>query len=65
MKTVLLSVLLMINLFAQEIPNNHLVSSTWLQKNASMKNLVIIDTRDKKSYQASHIPNAINIPKKM
>jgi thiosulfate/3-mercaptopyruvate sulfurtransferase len=39
-----------------------LVSTDWLQANAKLENLVILDIRSKKDYLEGHIPNAINVP---
>jgi len=39
-----------------------LVSTDWLQANAKLENLVILDIRSKKEYLEGHIPNAINVP---
>ena len=46
-----------------EIPKNHIVETSWLEKNQNEKNLVIIDTREKVDYEKGHIKNAINYPK--
>jgi len=46
-----------------DIPNNHVVSTKWLQKNLTNKELVIIDTRKPKEYKAGHIKGAVNYPK--
>ncbi len=51
-------------LFALQIPQNHIVSTDWLQKNIDSKNLVIIDTRKPEAYKKSHIKGAINYPKR-
>lgn len=39
-----------------------LVSTEWLQTNAKLGNLVILDVRSKKDYLQGHIPNSINVP---
>lgn len=49
--------------YGLEIPQNHLVDTDWLIKNIGNKQLKIIDTREKKDYEAGHIQNSINIPK--
>ncbi len=46
-----------------ELPKNHIVETSWLEKNQNEKNLVIIDTREKVNYEKGHIKNAINYPK--
>lgn len=51
-------------MFGLELPANHIVDTTWLEKNLNNKSLVIIDTRTKKEYEKSHIKGAINYPKK-
>lgn len=51
--------------YAVEIPSNHLVDTSWLEKNLSNEKLVLIDTRSKEQYKDSHIKGAINYPMKM
>lgn len=51
-------------MFGLELPSNHIVDTTWLEKNLNNKNLVVIDTRTKKEYENSHIKGAINYSKK-
>lgn len=51
-------------MFALEVPNNHIVSTQWLQKNINDKNLVIIDTIKAEAYKKGHIKGAVNYPKK-
>lgn len=46
-----------------EIPKNHIVNTSWLEKNYNDFKLVIIDTREKVDYEKGHIKNAINYPK--
>src|SRR5574344_789892 len=46
-----------------EIPKNHIVNTSWLEKNYNDSKLVIIDTREKVDYEKGHIKNAINYPK--
>jgi thiosulfate/3-mercaptopyruvate sulfurtransferase len=50
-------------LFGIEIPKNHLVDTQWLLKNLDNPKLKIVDTREKKEYDAGHLKNAINVPK--
>ena len=52
-------------LSAVEVPNNHLVSSSWLNKNIENKSLVIIDTRSRWMYKRGHIQGALNYPKNL
>jgi len=52
-------------LLALEVPKNHIASTTWLSSHLKDKNLVIVDTREKKEYLKGHVAGAINIPKKM
>ena len=65
MKKILLVLCTTIFAFALEVPSNHIVSTTWLEKNQSNKNLVIIDTRTTKEFEQSHLKNAVNFPKKL
>lgn len=46
----------------QEESFNPIVSTTWLNSNLNLKNLVIIDVRSASDYQSGHIVNSINIP---
>lgn len=39
-----------------------IVSTNWLESNASLKNLVILDIRSSIDYKAGHIKNSINAP---
>ena len=63
MKKIILILSIAIFGFALEIPKNHLVDTSWLEKNIDNKNLVIIDTRKKDAYIKDHIKGAINYPK--
>ena len=38
------------------------VSTDWLEENADLDDLIILDIRSEDEYEAGHIPNAINIP---
>lgn len=38
-----------------EIPKNHIVNTSWLEKNHNDSKLVIIDTREKIDYEKGHI----------
>ncbi len=49
--------------FALSVPSTHLVSGSWLAKNA--KNVVIVDVSTPKVFAKGHIPGAVNIPKKL
>ncbi len=49
--------------FALSVPSTHLVTGSWLAKNA--KNVVIVDVSKPKVFAKGHIPGAVNIPKKM
>lgn len=51
-------------MFGLELPTNHIVDTSWLEKNIANKNLVLIDTRSVKEYEQGHIKGAINYPKK-
>lgn len=42
-----------------------IVSTSWLRSNLGLPNLVILDIRDSASYNAGHIPGAINVPADM
>ncbi|MCF8063313.1 MAG: hypothetical protein K9M82_12400 [Deltaproteobacteria bacterium] len=42
-----------------------IVSTTWLQENAELKSLVILDIRSEAEYAAAHIPGARNAPFEM
>ena len=53
--------MMMIPSFAVSVPRNHVVSATWLAKNA--KHVVIVDVSSPKEYAMGHIPGAVNIPK--
>jgi thiosulfate/3-mercaptopyruvate sulfurtransferase len=64
MKIIILLIASISMVFAMEYPKNHLVDSTWLEKNLNEKKLVIIDTRNNEDFLKEHIPGAINIPKK-
>lgn len=63
-KLFLIMMLLATSLFSKEmnldIPT--VVPISWLQKNYNNKNLVIIDVRDKKTFQKEHLKHAINMP---
>lgn len=50
-------------MFGLELPTNHIVNTSWLEKNIDHKDLVLIDTRNVKDYEKSHIQGAINYPK--
>lgn len=50
-------------LFGLEIPKNHLVDTKWVMENLDNPKLKIIDTREKKEYDAGHLKNALHIPK--
>lgn len=63
MKKLILLIASMSMLFGIEIPKNHLIDSSWLEKNQNEKNLVIIDTREKADYEKGHIKNAVSYPK--
>jgi len=63
MKKIVLLISMSIFAFALEIPSNHLVDTTWLNKNLSNKDLVIIDTRKKEAYLKGHLEGAVNYPK--
>jgi thiosulfate/3-mercaptopyruvate sulfurtransferase len=39
-----------------------IVSTSWLKSNIGLTNLVVLDIRDPASYNAGHIPGAINVP---
>jgi thiosulfate/3-mercaptopyruvate sulfurtransferase len=43
-------------------PQAPIVSSTWLESQATTPNLVVIDTRSADEYEAGHIPNSVSIP---
>lgn len=69
MKTKLLLISLMLllsssilfsRLQAQKIPA--IVSTQWLEENMDTQNMVILDVRETKSYDAGHIPGSINFP---
>ncbi|MDX1809644.1 MAG: rhodanese-like domain-containing protein [Sulfurospirillaceae bacterium] len=47
--------------FALSVPSNHVVSASWLSKNA--KHVVIVDVGSPKEFAAGHIPGAVNMPK--
>jgi len=53
-----------LNIYALDIPKNHIVTTDWLYKNINNNNLVLIDTRDTKEYINSHIKGSVNYPKK-
>jgi len=63
MKKILLTLAMSIVAFALEIPSNHLVDTTWLEKNIKSNDIVIIDTRKKEAYLKGHLAGAINYPK--
>lgn len=42
-----------------------IVSTNWLEANAGLKNLVILDVRSSANYIAGHIPNSISAPFEM
>lgn len=65
MKNIILILLFACFSYALEIPKNHLVSTSWLEKNLNNEKIVIIDTRKESKYKEAHIENAINFPKKM
>lgn len=48
-------------LFALEVPSTHLVTAKWLAKNMDNPQLVIVDVRAPKDYEAGHIPHAVNV----
>lgn len=41
--------------------NDYFTSVSWLEKNKSNENIIIIDARDADSYNKGHIPGAINV----
>ena len=51
--------MMMIPSFAVSVPRNHVVSATWLAKNA--KHVVIVDVSSPKGYAMGHIPGAVNM----
>lgn len=65
MKKLSIILLLISFSYALEIPSNHLISTSWLEKNLSNEKIVLIDTRSEKQYKKSHIKGAVNYPKKM
>lgn len=65
MKNIVLILLFACFSYALEIPKNHLVSTSWLEKNLKNEKIVLIDTRKENQYKESHLPNAVNFPKKM
>jgi len=42
-----------------------IVSTDWLEGNLTLPNLVVVDIRSPESYNAGHIPGAINVPEGM
>ena len=44
-----------------EIPKNHIVNTSWLEKNYNDSKLVIIDTREKVDYEKGHIKNVMTV----
>ena len=63
MKKIILMLVMSIFVYALEVPSNHLVDTTWLEKNMKNNDLVIIDTRKKEAYAKGHIQGAVNYPK--
>jgi thiosulfate/3-mercaptopyruvate sulfurtransferase len=63
MKKIVFTVVLSIFAFALDTPSNHLVDTSWLEKNIKNTDLVIIDTRKKEAYEKGHINGAVNYPK--
>ncbi len=63
MKKLLLLVVSFGLLFGLEIPKSHLVDTKWVMENLDNPKLKIVDTREKKEYDAGHLKNALHIPK--
>lgn len=64
MKKLILLIASLTMVFGLEIPKNHLIDTSWLEKNLDEKSIVIIDTRLNEDFLKGHIEGAINIPKK-
>lgn len=50
-----------VELSQQLVDERYLVTAEWLAQRVQDKNILILDVRDKKSYQTGHIPGAINV----